>query len=121
VLVPAIAVVAMSLALSAWAGVRLARNRPVILRQLIAGGVVEVALLVQLVVGGVLVAAGHVLDDALTFWGYLAVSLLVLPGAAAWAFADRTRWSSAVLAVAGLTVAVMEVRMLQVWGQVVVP
>lgn len=113
-------VIGLSVALSTWAGVRLARDRPVILRQLIAGGVVEGALLVQIVVGIVLVAAGHALADALTFWGYLVVAVLLLPGAAAWAFADRSRWSSAVLLAAGLTVAVMELRVLQVWNQVTV-
>ena len=51
----------------------------------------------------------------MTFWGYLVTALLLLPVAAAWAFAERTRWSSVVLLVAALTVAVMEWRLVQVW------
>jgi hypothetical protein len=115
VLVAAVAVGALALVLAGWAGVRLARDRPVILRQLIGGGVVELALVVQTVVALVLTLTGHPLADAVTFWGYLVVALLLLPLAAVWAFADRTRWSSAVLLVAALTLLVMEVRLVQLW------
>jgi hypothetical protein len=38
------------------------------------------------------------------------------PLAAAWAFAERTRWSSVVLAGAALVVAFLELRLLQIWG-----
>ena len=111
-------VAVLSLVLGAWAGVRLARDRPVILRQLIAGGVVELALLAQVVTAAVLAAGGHSLAEPITFWGYLVFALIVLPAAGVWAFADRTRWSSAVLLVACLTLAVMELRMVQVWERV---
>ena len=117
-LVVATVVAVLSLLLGAWAGARLARDRPVILRQLIAGGVVELALLVQVVTAAVQAGRGHVLADPVTFWGYLVFALVVLPAAAVWAFADRTRWSSAVLLVACLTLAVMELRMVQVWARV---
>jgi hypothetical protein len=118
VLAATIAVAALALALGAWATLRLARDRPVILRQLIAGGVVELALLAQVVVAAVLTMSGHVLAEPVTFWGYIVFALVVLPGAALWAFADRTRWSSAVLLVAAATVGVMELRMWQLWSQV---
>ena len=36
-------------------------------------------------------------------WGYVLTQLFILPIAAAWAFAERTRWSSVVLVVAALT------------------
>lgn len=114
-LAAAVVVVALALGVSCWAGVHLARARPVVLRQLFAGGLVEAALIAQAVVGVILTASGDQPADAVVFWGYLVVALLVLPGAAVWAVADRSRWSSAVLLVGGLTVAVMEVRMLQVW------
>lgn len=92
-----------------------------ILRQLVAGGVVEVALLAQTVIAIVLTASGHRLTDAVTFWGYLVVALLLLPFAALWAFADRTRWSSAVLLVAAVTIVVMELRIVQLWDASVGP
>lgn len=117
-LVPTIAVASLALVLGAWATVRLSRDRPVVLRQLIAGGVVEVALVGQVVVAAVLTASGRAPVEPITFWGYLVFALLILPGAAVWAFADRTRWSSAVLLVAAITVAVMELRMWQIWSQV---
>ena len=61
-------------------------------------------------------ARGNGPDDAVTFWGYLATALVLLPVAAAWAFAERTRWSSVVLLVAALTVVVMQWRLVQVWN-----
>ena len=103
--------------LAAWATVRTVRDQPVILRQLIAGGVVEGLIVVQGVVAAVLVARGaSPAEGPVTFWGYVVAALLILPIAAAWAFAERTRWSSVVLLVAALTVAFLEYRLLQVWG-----
>ena len=109
------AVAAGALALAAWAGWRALRDRPVILRQLIAAGVVEALLVVELVVAAVRSATGDGPADVWTFWGYLATTLVVLPVAAAWSFAERTRWSSVVLLVAALTVAFLHLRMEQVW------
>lgn len=98
-----------------WAAVFAARSRAVILKQLIAAGVVEVAIVVQMVVAGVLVAGGQTPADPVTFWGYLITALLLLPLAGVWAFADRTRWSSVVLVVAAAALAVMQVRVMQLW------
>ncbi len=52
----------------------------------------------------------------MSLWGYLVTVLLILPFAALWAFAERTRWSSVVLAIAALTVMFLEYRLLQIWG-----
>lgn len=114
--VTAVVVIALALALGAWAGVRALRDQPVILRQLVAGGVVEAALVVQAVVAAIAVLGGHDLAEAATFWGYLVFAMFVLPGAAVWALVERTRWSSVVLVVGCVTLAVMEVRMVQVWS-----
>lgn len=112
----AVAVAAAALALAVWAAWRTITDRPVILRQLLAGAVVEVLLLAEVVVAVVFVAQGRGTDDAVTFWGYLITSLVLLPVAAAWAFAERTRWSSAVLLVATVTVAFLQLRLVQVWA-----
>lgn len=116
-LVAATLAAVLAVVLAGWAGVRAARDRPVILRQLYGAGVVELALLGQAAVAAAAVAGGHDLAEPVTLWGYLLTAAVVLPAAGAWAFVDRTRWSSVVLLVGGLTVAVMELRVLQLWGQ----
>ena len=47
--------------------------------------------------------------------GYLAVSALLVPGGLVLAVEERSRWGTLVLAAACLTVAVVELRLLQVW------
>lgn len=111
----AVAVVVLSVVLAGWALWRTVRDRPVILRQLLLGAVVEVVLLAEVVVAAVVSARGESPADPATFWGYLVTTLVVLPVAAAWAFAERTRWSSVVLLVAALTVAFLQYRVVQVW------
>lgn len=108
-------VVALCVVLAGWAGWFVARDRAVILNQLWGGAVIEGVLLIQGVVALVQAATGAGAGDLLLFWGYYATTLVVLPVAAAWAFAERTRWSSVVLLVASLTVAFLEWRMWQIW------
>ncbi|MGV1033672.1 MAG: hypothetical protein ACOYBP_00415 [Microbacteriaceae bacterium] len=51
----------------------------------------------------------------LEFWVYL-ISVVLLPVAAAfWALIERSRWSTIVLGVAGVSVAIMIYRMWQIW------
>jgi hypothetical protein len=77
---------------------------------------VEALLLVQLVVSIVLVVQGQqAKGDTVEFFGYIITALVVPPAAIAWAVIERTRWSTLVLGVAGFTVAVMLVRMWQIW------
>ena len=47
--------------------------------------------------------------------GYLATALLTLPVGAWLAQGERTRWGSAVFAIAGFTLAVLVLRMSQLW------
>jgi hypothetical protein len=108
-------VVALCVVLAGWAGWFVARNRAVILNQLWGGAVVEFFLLVQGVVAIVQGAGGAGAADPLLFWGYYATTLVILPLAAAWAFAERTKWSSVVLLAASVTVAFLEWRMWQIW------
>ncbi|MBB2921527.1 hypothetical protein [Cellulomonas cellasea] len=109
-------VAATSLALAAWALWFVVRDRAVILRQLWGGAVVVGLLVVQAVVAGVLLARGAASPDAALFWGYVLTQIILLPLAAAWAFAERTRWSSVVLLGAALTVAFLELRLVQIWA-----
>lgn len=81
--------------------------------------IIEGLLLVQLAVSIALVATGkQAVGDTVEFFGYIITALLVPPAAIAWAVLERTRWSTLVLGVAGLTVAVMLVRMWQIWSGV---
>jgi len=109
---------ALCLLLALWAGWYVVRDRPVVGRQLLGAAAVELVLLVQAAIAGArwAQAAGRVSPGL--FWTYVAVQLFVLPLAATWAFAERTRWSSVVLLAAAVTVGVMEWRQWQIWSVV---
>ena len=102
--------------LALWAGVFAARDRAVVLRQLWGAAVVEGALVVEFGVAIVRALGGADVPRAGLFWAYAVATLLILPLAAAWAFAERTRWSSVVLLVAAVTIAILQQRLFQVWG-----
>lgn len=114
----ALLVGALCLALGAWAAWFVVRDRAVVLRQLWGAAVIEGALVLQAAIAGILAATGSPDVDGVLLWGYVLTQALVLPIAAAWAFAERTRWSSVVLLVAAVTVAFLEFRLLQIWGNV---
>ncbi len=77
---------------------------------------VQLALIIQLVVSTVLVIAGERAKlDTVEYFAYLIVALMIPVGAAFWALIERTRWSTVVIGVGALTVAVMLVRMNQIW------
>jgi hypothetical protein len=82
---------------------------------LAAVGLAESVTVVQSVVAGVELAGGHHVLSTATFLGYVIGIVVVLPIAVVWAWADRNRWSGAVIAVGGLTVAVMSARLLMMW------
>jgi hypothetical protein len=112
----AVLVALLAVGLAGWAAVFAARDRAVVLRQLKGAAVVEAVLVLQVLAAVAETVRGHAPADAVTFWGYLLTALVILPVAAGWAFAERTRWSSVVLLVAGLTIAVMQWRLLQIWA-----
>jgi hypothetical protein len=51
------------------------------------------------------------------FFAYLVVALMIPVGAVFWALIERSRWATVVLGVGALTVAVMLVRMQQLWTE----
>lgn len=76
----------------------------------------ELALVVQLVVSVVLVAMGQQAKvDTVEFFGYLLVALMIPAGGAIWALLERGKWSTVIMGAALLTLAVMLVRMYQIW------
>ena len=81
--------------------------------------VLELALLVQLVAGIVLLAGdGGAGVSGVTFVGYLIGSLLVLPAGLAWALGEPSRAGTAVLLIALAVVAFLELRLDQIWSGV---
>ena len=79
-------------------------------------GLVELGLLVQLISTVLMVVGGaRAKGDTIEFFAYVLVAIVVPLGAAFWALIERTRWSTFVLGVGALTVAIMLVRMHQIW------
>ena len=66
---------------------------------------------------GVLVAGGTAKGDVVEFYGYLLTALLVGVGAGFWALAERNKFSTMIMGAANLTIAVMLLRMWQIWFQ----
>jgi len=81
-----------------------------------ATALVTVLLVVQVVVSLLAPVFGNTATGSvLEFWVYLVTALLIPPLAIVWGLVDRTRWSTAILGVANLAVAVMLYRMYQIW------
>lgn len=77
---------------------------------------IELLLIVQIVVALVAPFAGNPpTGSLLEFWTYLVSAALVPVAGAAWALLERSRWSTVVMGVAALAVAVMVWRMHQIW------
>ena len=105
----------LALAVGALAGVATARGRRVDDVQLVATAVLELGMLVQAVVGVVRLLGVERPVSGVVFVGYLLTTVLVPPLGAFWAVGERSRWGTGVLAVAGLTCAILVVRLEQVW------
>ena len=80
-----------------------------------AMAVLELALL-ALLVGGIVALVRTTRDvDAVLFVSYLVTLVLIPPAAVLWGVAEKSRWGTGVVAIAMLTVAVLCVRVLQIW------
>jgi hypothetical protein len=102
-----------------WSLVLLMLSRPVGKRWLLGALLlIELALLVQAVLGVVQLATTHRHVSGVTFVGYLIGSLLILPAAAWWSITEKSRWGVGVLLVGCLVIPVIIVRMNQVWSGV---
>ena len=81
-----------------------------------ATALVELLLLAQVVVSIVAPLTGNApTGSLLEFWVYLVSAVLLPPAAVVWALVERNRWSTAILGVACLAIAVMLYRMGQIW------
>ncbi|HEX2299066.1 MAG TPA: hypothetical protein VHH34_11205 [Pseudonocardiaceae bacterium] len=111
------AVIVVALVVAAGTGLLALLNRRIGRVVLGAVAVVEVAVLAQLVASVVLLFTGErPAGNIVEFLGYQLATVLAMPAGVAWAISDRSRWAVGVLTVAALAVAVMTVRMNQLWG-----
>ena len=106
--------VAAGLLLAVWAGVLAGANKATNDPVMIAAIGVEVALVVQSVIGLVRLSGAH-LAEPVTFAAYAIGILIPLPLGFQLARIERTRWGSGALAFTALVAAVMTLRLLQLW------
>ena len=77
---------------------------------------VELYLVVQVVTSIVAPLAGNPpTGSLLEFWVYLVSAVLLPPAGVFWALLERSRWSTVIMGVAALAVAVMVWRMYVIW------
>ncbi|TNY37074.1 hypothetical protein [Thermomonospora catenispora] len=112
----ATAIIVVALVVAAYGLLAAVRDRPMDVLHLAGLAVLEAMLLVQAVLGLVKLAGDEGPDSGATFAGYLLGIVLIPPAGAAWGVLERSRWGPAVIVVAGLAVAVMIVRMGQIWS-----
>lgn len=78
---------------------------------------VELLLIAQVVVAVVAPLAGNPpTGSILEYWVYLVSAVLLPPAAVVWALLERSRWSTVIMGVAALSVAIMVWRMQVIWG-----
>lgn len=85
------------------------------------GGMALILLLLiaQVVVAIVAPLTGNTpLGSGLEFWVYLVSAVLLPPAAVFWALIERSRWSTVIMGVAALAVAIMVWRMQVIWTTV---
>ncbi|GGZ93623.1 hypothetical protein ACFOOM_20375 [Streptomyces echinoruber] len=114
-LTPATGVAALLLA--AWCGWAAHRDQPTKDWHFIGMAVVSLLALVQLVVGVVQLARGEKPQQGTAiFVAYLLGAFACVPAAGLMSLSERTRWGSVTVAAGGVVLAVLEVRLYDIWG-----
>ena len=108
-------IIVVGLGLAGYALLTTARNRRVGLGLLVVLGVLEILLLVLVGLIAARLAGGSRPSSMVMLVGYLIAMPLVPVIAGFWGAMERTRWGPAVYAVAGLTAAILMVRLHEVW------
>ena len=81
-----------------------------------AVALVEALLVAQVVTAIIAPLVGNPpTGDLLEFWVYLVSAVLLPVGAVLWALMERSRWSTVILGVAALAIAIMVWRMHVIW------
>jgi hypothetical protein len=113
-----VAVAVAALLLAAWCGFEALRDRSVKDWHYIGIGVVLLLTLVQTVIAVVRLAQGERPDGGSTavFVSYLVAVPLCLPVVAIVALGERSRWGSATVAAGAVVLAVLQLRLADVWA-----
>ncbi|MBV7695456.1 hypothetical protein [Streptomyces sp. TRM70350] len=112
-----VAIAVAALLLGAWCGWAAYRDQPTKDWHFIGMAVVSVLALVQLVVGVVLLARGERPEQGTTiFVAYLLGAFACVPAAGFMSLAERSKWGSVTVAAGGVVLAVLEVRLYDIWG-----
>lgn len=100
---------------AAWAGWHMFRQQPVGNPLFYGVTLVELAL-IALLIGGVIALSSTSRDvEGGLFVSYLITLVVIPPAAVLWGIAEKSRWGTGVLVVALLTVAVLCIRLLDIW------
>ncbi|MGW5850659.1 hypothetical protein ACWFQ8_22365 [Streptomyces sp. NPDC055254] len=112
-----VAIGAAALALAAWCGHAAWRDQPTKDWHFIGMAVVTVLVLAQLVVGLVELAGGDRPDEGtVIFVAYLLGAFAAVPAAGVLSLTERTKWGSVTVAAGAVVLAVLEVRLYDIWG-----
>lgn len=112
-----VAIGVAALALAAWCGHAAWRAQPTKDWHFIGMAVVTVLVLAQLVVGLVRLARGEKPDEgAVIFVAYLVGAFAAVPAAGMLSLTERTKWGSVTVAAGAFVLAVLEVRLYDIWG-----
>ncbi|MGW5734391.1 MULTISPECIES: hypothetical protein [Streptomyces] len=112
-----IATAVAALVLAAWCGFAAYRDQPTKDWHFIGMAVVTFLATVQLIVGIVQLARGQQPEQGTTiFVAYLIGSFACVPAAGFMSLAERTRWGSVTVAAGGVVLAVLQVRLYDIWG-----
>ncbi|MFE9249388.1 hypothetical protein [Streptomyces sp. NPDC007088] len=112
-----IATAVAALVLAAWCGLAFSRDQSTKDWHFIGMAVVTLLALVQLVVGVVRLARGEKPEQGtVIFVAYLLGAALCVPAAGLMSLTERTRWGSMTVVAGGVVLAVLEVRLYDIWG-----
>ncbi|MET9854374.1 hypothetical protein ABZY57_15675 [Streptomyces sp. NPDC006450] len=112
-----VAIGVAALALAAWCGFAAWRDQPTKDWHFIGMAVVTVLVLAQLVVGLVQLARGEEPGQGtVLFVSYLVGAFAAIPAAGFLSLSERTKWGSVTVAAGAVVLAVLEVRLYDIWG-----
>ncbi|ARF54453.1 hypothetical protein [Streptomyces gilvosporeus] len=112
-----VAIAATALALAAWCGWATYRDQPTKDWHFIGMALVSLLGIAQLVIGCVQLARGQSPDQGTAiFVAYLLGASACIPATGFMSLSERTRWGSATVAAGGIVLAVLEVRLFDIWG-----
>ncbi len=111
----AYSVAVAGMALACWAGLWAGRRRPVNAGQVVMALLVELSLVAQSGIAVVRIIGSATVAEPVTFIAYSVGVLAPLPLGIYVARIERTRWGSIGLAFTAVVVAVMTLRLLELW------